>query len=68
MSETIGDWRRQKDFELKERLYANTRELSQRRLSSMENRGKDATLGRKLRKARARLLTVLKEKEVLSKD
>lgn len=59
--------RQQKEAWLQEQLAANAKELVKVKLSGEEGPAKETALLKKLRRERARLLTVLKEKEVLGK-
>lgn len=67
MIKNIGEVRQQKGAFLRKQLAKNSEEQIKLMLSLREGQTKDTTVLRKLRRERARLLTVLKEKEVLGK-
>lgn len=65
MNKTIFGIRRQEEGPLREKLRENAEELIRRKLAVGEKRAKNTAAGKNLRRERARLLTVLREKEVL---
>lgn len=67
MIKNISELRQQEGIRLRKQLAENSQEQIKLRLSLKEGQTKDTSVLRKFRRERARLLTVLKEKEVLGK-